>query len=98
MKAIFNFFWIVFHPSYWLTLYPYSKEWDKILKQLMRDNKFKYMDSFTTKLGDKEIWIANHPYASFRPYIDWRKVEVMPSRITIRDAHKKLMQDLLGGE
>lgn len=81
-------------PSCWLQNHPYSKAWDKALIRLMSENKFQAIDSYTARIGDKELWVGNHPYSSFTP---WRSgiVEVRPSRATILMAWDKLTEDTL---
>ena len=78
-------------PGCWLQLYPFSKDWDRWLNKKMESEDFSDITKFTAKLGGVEIWVANHPYASLRPY----KLEIRPSRATILRAHRKLVVDSL---
>ena len=55
---------IFFNPSYWIMNYPYSAEWDKELNDLMGEHDFKKHSDYYSFLGDKKIWVQNHPYAS----------------------------------
>lgn len=89
----------IFMPSYWIMNKPYSKKWDRELIQLMRSNDFKqakipignftHICKYEVQLGNKRIWVANNPYASF---ISEDK-SVRPSRQTIYLANKKLQAD-----
>lgn len=78
-------------PDYWMMNYPYSEQWDKELNELMDKYPFRYISDFDAKLGAQEIWIENHPYASFRP--DSRPI--CPSRMTIVRAKRKLDRDTI---
>jgi|LakMenEpi03Aug12_release.lakeMendotaPanAssembly.Ray.scaffolds.fasta_scaffold18638_3 hypothetical protein len=78
---------IFFNPSYWIMNYPYSAEWDKELNDLMGEHDFKKHSDYYSFLGDKKIWVQNHPYASFTR--DCQR----PSRITIYKANEKLKSD-----
>jgi hypothetical protein len=55
---------IFFNPSYCIMIYPYSAEWDKELNDLMGEHDFKKHSDYYSFLGDKKIWVQNHPYAS----------------------------------
>ena len=76
------------------------------LRQLMKQHDFKQLTEnygqikhicrYQVKLGDRKIWVENHPYASFCdktltefPYTKRRR----PSRQTIYLAKKKLEED-----
>lgn len=86
----------IFRPSYWCMLYPYSKEWDRKLNKLLDEERFKEISFCTAVLGTQKIWIANHPYASFTPYGIYDRIEVRSSRLTIKRARKKLLNDMFG--
>ena len=88
-----RYFWkVLLTPGCWLQNYPYSKEWDKILTDLMKYYSFKLdFDCHTAVLGDRTIWISNHPYASFTSYYGLR---VRPSRRTIFKAREALLRDI----
>lgn len=91
-KDIFIWIKIIFNPDYLIMNYSYSKEWDKELNDLMDRYDFIGFDysDCTCFLGGVEIWIANHPYASFTK----RNVEKKrPSRKTIYRAYEKLKMD-----
>ena len=78
----------VFRPTYWLMNYSYSKEWDKELNTLMDEHFFTNFQTYTTKLGDRKIWVENHPYASFTKVT--LGPTVRPSRLTIVRAKRHL--------
>ncbi len=94
MKAIKDFLWIVLHPSFWLMNYSYSAEWDKELRNLMKVHKFTNISRFTAYLGTQKVWIANYPFAAFMPMC-LGTIHVRPSRIIIRDAYEKLINNIL---
>ncbi len=85
------FFTALLNPSTWIQNNPYSAEWDAKLKKLLLTKKFKRIGHYTAMLGDCEIWIANHPYSSFRP----SQFDIRPRRATILQAHRKMMRDYL---
>lgn len=87
---------ILVTPSCWLQNACYSKEWDTKLKQLIAANRFTNIGEHKAFLGGVEIWIDNHPYASFTPRNLGPKVR--PRRATILWAHDKLMRDLYTDE
>jgi hypothetical protein len=89
----FKDFLTICAPGYWLRNYPCSKEWDRLLNRLLDTEKFVYVDEFTAKLGGVEVWITNHPYASFRPYAPER-LEALPARRTVLRARRKLLLDI----
>lgn len=76
----------------WDCHYPYSRQWDRELTKLMESERFKVRDRYTAYLGGLEIWISNHPYASFHIY---KGPQVRPSRKTILKAHEKLISDMI---
>jgi len=89
MKNIIRNIEILLRPSYWSQNYKFSKEVDKSLNYLLDKYEFTNIDECTARLGSTKIWIANHPYASFR--IDEFPIKnLRPSRKTILRAYKKL--------
>jgi hypothetical protein len=84
--------WVLINPSFWLMNYQYSKDWDSTLNHLMDNHNFIIKDKYTAVLGGKNIWIANHPYASFTEY-DYINDKVRPSRKTIFKAMMKLKRE-----
>lgn len=96
LKKILNFIIslkFILKPQYWIMNYNYSKEWDIELNRLLELHTFRLISSYRATLGDTEIWIANHPYASFVIHGNVRPI-VRPSRLTIERTHKKLLQDI----
>lgn len=84
--------WVIINPQYWFMNYSYNSIWDRELTRLMKNYDFKDYDRYTAKLGNTEIWIANHPYASFTEYWIGRR-SGRPSRFTICKAKMKLKRD-----
>lgn len=92
VKILKDLLFVLFHPSYWLMNYHYCETWDRHIKNLMAKHKFVACGGYTAKLGDTEIWIENHPYASMTPYLI---LKVRPSRRTIRSAYLKYTEDVI---
>lgn len=94
MKAIRNALRVLLTPGCWIQVKRYSPEWDKRLLELLETERFHSINKWTVKLGDQEIWIENHPYASFAPYFyslySGIDAEVRPRRSTILYAMDKL--------
>lgn len=88
--------WVLINPRYWLMNNSYSKSWDKELIKLMDEHTFINQTEHTAQLGDKIIWIENHPYASFTDYSNSDLTrDYRPSRKTIYKAMQKLKKDRL---
>lgn len=68
----------------------YSPSLDKELNELMRTNQFEYIDHYEAKIGNKRVWIANHPYASFTK----TSGDGRPSRLTIVKARRNYLNDI----
>jgi len=75
----------IFMPSYWSMNYPYNKEVDKIINELLDNHELTDLDNklTTAKLGKATIWVENRPYASARLY-GTRLENYRPSRLTIK--------------
>lgn len=87
-----EFFFVLFHPSYWYQTYPYSKEWDDYCKHsLYYGVNFKDITTHKAKFGDKVVWIENHPYASFT--IGESPFRIRPSRYTIHRLRQRGLGD-----
>jgi hypothetical protein len=87
MRKFWDFL-ISISPRYWLMLYPYSAEWDRILNRLMDTEEFYDVGRFTACIGKYQVWIENYPYGAFTPHsID---LEVRPSRMTIIRTNRKI--------
>ncbi len=96
VDAVVSWLFIFFHPSYWIMINPYSREWDNELVRLMDNFKFTEINGYHATIGDKRIWIANHPYASFTLFQDtnpFEPKESRPSRRVLYIARKKLLCD-----
>lgn len=90
MKKFLFYLTLLFRNDYWLMNYSYSELWETKLIKLMETYKFTRVTECTAYLGGQCIWIANHPYASFRSYYSGYG---RPSRYVIHKAYKKLMND-----
>lgn len=80
---------VLFTPSCWIQCNLYSKQWDRLLLELMQCHKFKHVGSCYATLGPITLWIANHPCGSFRS----KCFSARPKRATILKAYDRLMQD-----
>lgn len=91
IDEIHRAFLVLITPGCWLRVGNYSQEWDDKLNELMKREKFKPIDKYTVRLGNLEIWIGNHPYASF----ELENCGVLPRRSTAILAHEKMIKDLV---
>lgn len=92
MRFIIDTLIIILNPRNWIMNDKYSFTWDSKLNLLLDKYDFKDINEYTAKLNNEEIWIANHPYASFTKYslgYDRKR----PSRYTILKAKRKLEYD-----
>lgn len=75
----------------------YSEIWDVHLNQLMDSHDFIITGPHTARLGEINIWVSNHPYASFRRYDILESTNLgetqHPSIKTLYRAGKKLEED-----
>lgn len=80
-----KWFLISLLPSYWMQLNRYNSTWDKKLNELIDAGvPFKRASPFLATIGGFDVWIANHPYASFT--IGLLGDDVRPSRATMAKA------------
>lgn len=87
---------VLITPSCWIRNYRTSKIWDKQFLKLLEENNWERTSVYTAYIGSEEVWISNHPYASFFPYRP-AGGGALPSRKTVLYAMDRLVQDLLGG-
>lgn len=97
MNTLTGFFRVLLTPTCWLQNNDFCPEWDSVLNDAMARFKFKKISPYRATLGPYQVWISNHPYASFSPLTpcdpwirDWN---ARPRRITILRAHDKLRAD-----
>jgi hypothetical protein len=90
----------LFRPNYWDMNYSYNETWDTVLNYLLDNHAFVIQDGdrHVATLNGLEIWVANHPYASFTPW-DSRLTQILgrdvrPSRLTLVRAHKMYQQSI----
>jgi hypothetical protein len=88
MKKLLLSLKFIFMPSYWIMNYPYSREWDIKLNELLDNHEFTEIGHYYAKLGNANIWITNHPYASMT--LRNPDIGVRPSRLTIERVKKAL--------
>ena len=82
---------IIRTPSCWSPNHGYDEDWDQALRGLMTKYRFRGRDGYKATLGPIAIWIANHPYASMRPFPELPHIR--PSRVTILEAMDKLERE-----
>ena len=94
MKRFFNniyeFFFFLVRPSFWLMNHPYCEQVDTQLKIDLNKGVL-YSDGYCAKIGDTLYWVGNYPYAYGSPYLF---VEVRPSRMTIYKTRKAQLEFL----
>lgn len=95
LSALLGAMRVLTTPSCWLQNHHYSKVWDAELRKLMMENKFEPIDCYRAKIGNRVVWIENHPYASMRPY-GANMPRIRAKRSTILVAGDKLYADLIG--
>ena len=110
MRKILENIKFIFMPDYWIMNNDYCEKWDAEIRRLMKEHDFKeavdnygrikHICKYEAKLGDRKIWVENHPYASFCDRslaTELRELRtrkrVRPSRQTIYLAKKKLEED-----
>ena len=99
LNKLKEFLSILLDPRCWIRNYRTCDYWDDTLNELMKEHKFrkhKFL-KYTAYLGNIEIWISNHPYASFTLYNN-AGVRGMPRRSTVFKAMKKLNKDFIDAE
>lgn len=83
LNNIYEFFFFLVRPSYWLMIYSY----DEILDiQLRRDLDIGFVncDHYYAKIGENIYWVANYPYA----YGGIDFIDARPSRMTVYKTRK----------
>jgi hypothetical protein len=89
------FFVFMFKGEYWDPLYKQDRTWDTELNDLLDNYDFIEIKEHTAKLGNYEIWISNHPFASFSNYSSSHDSKILPLRRTRLRAWKKLRETKL---
>lgn len=59
---------VIFDPNYWLQNYSLCPLWDAELNRLLDSGQIfspSGSGDYSVNLGDYDVWVANHPYASF---------------------------------
>lgn len=90
---------VLLTPRCWGRVGRYSKEWDRQLRVNMMLFKFEPLIPYraVSQLGTLNVWICNHPYASFsEDKTEYLQVTIvpLPSRRTALMAWKKLQEDI----
>lgn len=87
-KILYPYLFIISHPSYWTNVETINPQFDSILKKLLDEGTmFTQIGSYRAQFGPFELWIENHPYASFKMADGG---SVAPARFT-----RKLLMDRL---
>ena len=94
-QKIYEFIWSLCAVHYWLTDGCVNKYYDKWCRQQLKDGiTFTDLTEYTVKMNGIKVWIANHPFASFRTYDNPKLIEMHPSRYTKRLLKKELDKQL----
>lgn len=90
LNNIYEFFFFLIRPSYWLMLYHYDEIVDI---QLRKDLKIGFLscDRFEAVIGEHCYWVANYPYG----YGTFLWVSGRPSRMTIYKTRRAHIEFLL---
>jgi hypothetical protein len=54
----------IFLPSYWVRINRTDPDWDLELWELLENQPITFVGRYNALVGDKIVWIENHPYAS----------------------------------
>lgn len=88
----------IFRPRYWIMNYEYSPKWDKELNVLLDKYTFdkSTRDEWSVSINNTKVWISldTYPYASFLPFFGIVRGEFRPSRLTIKKAYKKFIEEI----
>lgn len=91
LQKIYEYIWCLFAVSYWIQRKKYNKVYDDWCKDQLKDGiTFTDLTEYTVKMNGVKVWIANHPFASFRTYDNPRLTEMHPSRYTRHLLKKEL--------
>lgn len=82
---------VLLTPTCWIRNERTNNVWDRELNQLMEKYDFQPITGYTARLGPVELWVANHPYASFT----LRNQTFLPKRTTVLRAYDKYVADLI---
>lgn len=93
LKNFFLNLQFIFKPWYWIMNYPYSKDMDIHMNELMDKYTFTEYDYYTAYLGNIVIWVTNAPYGCIVPYTTTIQNTGRPSRLTIQRGIRKLKKD-----
>lgn len=74
-------FYRLFRPRHWSRGHPTNLKWDAFLLDAVKSGGILPVDQYTVLIGGVEVWVGNHPYASFTPYRS--SVKVMPTARTV---------------
>ena len=90
---LLDFLIAIFHPSTWIQCNGvFSPEWDDELRKIIASDTATIEDGPTdcqVKINGREVWIANHPYASMQlQKMGWLR----PRRATILRAYAWLVR------
>lgn len=75
-------------PTMWIRIHPTDQALDEWFRECLSEGVyFTHIDRCTARLKGVEVWIANHPYASFTV-----GGSGLPSRLTVYRLQKLLMR------
>lgn len=94
IKELSLFIRVLYTPSCWIRNRPTNREWDKKVRQQLKNPKFTNINSYKCNLRDLTIWTENYPYAYGTD--DTGRVKGMPSRRTVFKLRNALTKHKMG--
>lgn len=85
---------VLLTPRCWLQNSKFLKDWDQeLLARIKQGYKFKLTDfgGYSADIGGEEIWIENHPYASFTTGKNGKGYEFGSDEHNIRPARTTIL-------
>lgn len=73
--------YVFVNPRFWINVGDFDKEWDRMVREELKDPHFEYASKHTVKLNGRKIWISNYPYGFGCDYSGIH-YNILPSRKT----------------
>jgi hypothetical protein len=80
----------IFKPSFWVMNYPYSKEVDDIINDLLDNYEITHLGAYLCTIKGYDIWYKNYPYASCVLWKNEECIKYRPSRLTVKKFQEKI--------
>ncbi len=95
MNRFLEYLRIITSPSLWISNHPVDMGWDAWLNDAMDWNEFEIISEHRAEIRGVEVWIGNHPYASFAPIApDGGVLGILPRRLTRVRAMNQMMRSI----